>query len=103
MPKYDYKYISIKKIYRLVCYKQVKESKPERNLRKSIKDVCPYGNSEIEENCKHCRWFQIIDETQTVKQKFFNKGTEPGTPLLIRNEDLDELPYDPQRALKESE
>lgn len=90
----------MKKIYRLACYKQAKESDVQRGVRKTIADVCPYKFKEIHEECKHCRWFQIVDETKTVQQKLLDKK---GDDRAIFLNDLVELPYDPNEAHKNSE
>ena len=95
--KYQDKFITMKKIYRLACYKQHKESHPERNQSKTIEDVCPFGFTDIKEVCKNCRWFQIIDETNPMKQQLIDHDVSKETPIIIKIEDLDELPYDPNK------
>lgn len=96
------KFITMKKIYRLACYKQHKESKPELNRRLSIADVCPFKFTAIEEICKHCRWFQIIDETSPLRQKLIDTGTPTGQQISLKIRDFDELPYDPKKAVEDN-
>lgn len=100
MSVYSDTFITMKKIYRLACYKEHKESKPEKGQVKKIADVCPYKFTEIRETCKHCRWFQIIDETEPIRTKLVEKGVDPSTSVLLKLQDFDELPYDPKKKYK---
>ncbi|KKN23822.1 hypothetical protein LCGC14_0901060 [marine sediment metagenome] len=94
--RYQDKFITMKKVFRLACYKQHKESKPERNQPKTIAQVCPYKFTEIQEACKHCRWFQMVDETKPIKQQIIDSGITNGEQIKIKLEDFDELPYEPK-------
>lgn len=91
------KFVTMKKIYRLSCYKTKKESKPEWNLPLKIKDVCPYKFAEIQEACKHCRWFTITDLTRDIKQQVIDQGvSQKDKTIVLKMEELEEIPYDPK-------
>lgn len=72
----EMKMIEQRKIMRLVCYKSKKESK-------KIRDCCPFKKIEIEETCKNCVWFQVVDESRRIKQWLHEKEIKPGEPVVI--------------------
>lgn len=100
MGRYEDKFISMKKVFRLVCYKQRKESKPEHNRPLTIAQICPFKFKEINECCKHCRWFQVQDQTKEISQSLMDKGVSKDETILVRLQDFDELEFDPSKPIE---
>lgn len=98
--RYQDKYITMKKVVRLACYKQHKESRPDLNKPKTIAEVCPFKFTEIQEACKNCRWFQMKDESKEISQSLIDRGAKPGDPIVIKLKDFDELTCDPSGEVK---
>lgn len=55
----EHKFIEQHKIMRLVCYKAEKHET-------TIQASCPFGKIQLEESCKNCVWFKIVDESKKV-------------------------------------
>lgn len=54
------KIVKIEVTKKINCYKEIKASSDQNKLlpeNQKITPECPFGYTEITENCQHCRWF----------------------------------------------
>jgi len=77
----DHKFIKQTKVLRLACYRAYKYvGTPEAE--------CVFGYSEINEKCKNCTWFKIIDETRKVQGLLEESILHPEQPITLTLNDL---------------
>ena len=73
----DHKFIKQTKVLRLVCYRAHK-------FAGTKEAECVFGFSEITEQCKHCVWFKIVDETRKVQGLLEEYELNPEEPVMLK-------------------
>ena len=90
----EHKFVEQRKVLRLTCYKSYKE-------KARIKEVCPFGQDELKETCKHCVWFKIVDESGKIKNRFNETEIKENEPIVLKIDDLKRLPLMPEDLIKD--